>query len=141
VSMLRLDPGIVHARLGVIRELVHDLEDSRLDDADALRQNRLLRHAVDRVLARLVENAVAINCHIVGALGQGPRNDRESFRSAVECGVISRELASELEPTLGLHNLLVQEWFEVEQVAAAVPLARDGYRRYLAAVAAYVSGS
>ncbi|WP_460406355.1 HepT-like ribonuclease domain-containing protein [Actinophytocola sediminis] len=78
--------------------------------------------------------------------------DAESFREfgarAVDPNVVFaglariRDLLDDLAASsVGMRNLLVHEYLEidVEQVAAAVPLALDGYRRYVAAVAGFVT--
>lgn len=74
------------------------------------------------------------------ARGQAPTGYRHSFELAAEHGLISRELADELIPSVGMRNILVHEYLEIDidKVAVAVKLARDGYRRYLGAVAEYV---
>jgi uncharacterized protein YutE (UPF0331/DUF86 family) len=144
MSPRQFDPGIVHARLKIIRQLLEDLDWPGLHNPQEFLQDRLNRHAVERVLTQLVEIASSINGHVVGArLGRGPESHAESFTLAAKCGLLSKELADELVTSVGMRNVLVHEYVEIdlEQVAAAVPLARDGYRRYLASVAAYVSGS
>jgi uncharacterized protein YutE (UPF0331/DUF86 family) len=126
-----------------MRELLDDLGSAAPDFAAVLIDDRLRRHAIERILTQLVEMAVKINSHVVGAtLGRVPRSYKESFSLAVECGLIDRELADELEPSAGMRNVLVHEYLEidVEKVAAAVPLALDGYRRYVSAVARFVTG-
>jgi uncharacterized protein YutE (UPF0331/DUF86 family) len=141
MSPRRFDPGIVESRLASMRDLLKDLERPGLDDATELRADRYDRHVAERVLIALVELAAAINSHVVAAArGQAPTGYRHSFELAAEHGLISRELADELIPSVGMRNILVHEYLEIDidKVAAAVKLARDGYRRYLGAVAEYV---
>jgi uncharacterized protein YutE (UPF0331/DUF86 family) len=141
VSPPKLDSSIVFARLESIRELLDDLESI---DSTVLREDRLTRHAVERILTQLVELAASINSYVVGAkFGRGPRSYKESFELAAECGLIPAELATELVPSVGMRNLLVHEYLEIDlgKVAAAVPLAQAGYRRYVAVVAAFVTRS
>jgi uncharacterized protein YutE (UPF0331/DUF86 family) len=55
-------------------------------------------------------------------------------------GLLEATRTEELFPSVGMRNLLVHEYLEIdlEKVAAAVPLARDGYQRYMVAVARFV---
>lgn len=98
---------------------------------------------MERVLTQLVELAASVNAHVLGSkFGRSPHDHGESFEMAGKCGIIPAELAVELRPSVGMRNLLVHEYLEIdlEKVAAAVPLAIDGYRRYVAAVARFVTG-
>lgn len=144
MSPRQMDPHIVQARLASMRELLGDLAAPDLADITVLGDDRRARHTAERVLTQLVELAVSINSHVVAAiLGKAPTSYAKSFELAAKCGLISPELADELFPSVGMRNVLVHEYLEIDldKVAGAVPLARDGYRRYLAAVAAFVSGS
>ncbi|RJQ71898.1 DUF86 domain-containing protein [Pseudonocardiaceae bacterium YIM PH 21723] len=125
-----------------MRELLNDLETPPLDTPEAVRTNRAVRHAIERILTQLVEYAVAINQHVAAAvLGESPTNYRDSFEAAAQCGLLDRNLAKSLMPSVGLRNVLVHEYLEVDLdlVVAAVPMARDGYRRYVAAAAAFAA--
>lgn len=144
MSPRRLDRSIVFARLEGIRDLLGDLDSFGPIDTDVLDQDRRTRHAVERVLTQLVELAASTNSHVVAAkYGRGPHNHSESFAMAAECGLIPHELATDLIPSVGMRNVLVHEYLEIDikKVAAAVPLAMDGYRRYLDAVAVFLTRS
>lgn len=140
----RLDPSIVQARLAVIRGLLNDL--AEVDAAPAgkpsLAENRMLRHGVERILTQLVELATAINEHVVGArLQRVATSYRDSFELAEECGLIDKQLRDDLLPSVGMRNVLVHEYLEIDlqKVAAAVPLALSAYRRYVQQAAEFVS--
>lgn len=139
-----LSPESVHAKLRLMREFLDDLE--KLDDPSAqrLERERIERYAVERILTQLVDLAVSVNNHVVAAeLDQAPAGYRESFELAARAGAISRELAAELGPSVGLRNVLIHEYVEVELtiVAGSVSLALDGYRRYISEVARFLTGS
>jgi uncharacterized protein YutE (UPF0331/DUF86 family) len=138
MSPRRFDPGIVERRLASMRDLLKELERAGLDDATEMCADRLARHVAERILIALVEHATGINSHVVAAArGRAPTSYTHSFELAAEHGLISRELADELIPSVELRNVLMYEYLEIdlEKVAAAVKFARDGYRRYLRAVA------
>lgn len=138
----RLDPSIVQARLSVMRGLLDDLAEVDAAGQPPLSENRMLRHGIERILTQLVELATAINEHIVGAsLQRVATSYRESFELAEECGLIDKQLRDELLPSIGMRNVLVHEYLEIDlrKVAAAVPLALSGYRRYVQQVAEFAS--
>jgi uncharacterized protein YutE (UPF0331/DUF86 family) len=137
-----LDVATVQAKLRLMRDLVDDLRSANDPDVARLREQRLLLRAVERVLTQLVDLAVAVNTHIVAAtVDRAPASYRESFSSAAQIGLISSELAGDLQLAAGMRNLLVHAYaaVDLDRVASALPLARDQFDRYIRDVAAWLS--
>lgn len=133
-----LDPDVIHAKLSAIRELLDDLDSAGEITAGRLAEERILRHAVERILTQLVDLAVGINGHVSTALlGRAPTDYRESFACASEAGILPEDLAERLAPAAGLRNILVHEYtsIDLERVAGAVALARREFGTYVAEVA------
>ena len=108
-----------------------------------LSTDRMLRHGVERILTQLVELAASVNEHVAGdRLQRTARTYRDSFLLAAECGLIDDALRDELVRSVGLRNILVHEYLEVDldQVRAAIPLALGGYRSYVRQAAVFVAG-
>lgn len=138
----RLDPSIVQVRLSVLRGLLDDLAGVDAAGEPSLAEDRMLRHGVERILTQLVELATAINEHVVGArLQRVATSYRDSFELAEECGLIDKQLRDDLLPSVGMRNVLMHEYLEIDlrKVAAAIPLALSCYRRYVQQVAEFVS--
>lgn len=136
-----LDVASIHAKLRMLREILDDLD--ALDEVTAKRlgDDRMLRYAVERMLTQLVDVAVAINGHIASArLGEGAADYRGTFALMARAGALPAELAADLAPSVGLRNLLTHEYAAIDLglVAASVRVARNGYRRYVAAVATFL---
>lgn len=139
-----LDPGMVVGKLRLMRDLLDDLGAVGEVTAARLGADRMLRHAVERILTQLVDLAVSVNSHVVSArLGRAPTSYRESFGQAALAGMIGTELAARLAPAAGLRNVLVHEYTDVDlqQVAVAVPTALRDFSAYVAEVARAVSES
>lgn len=137
----RLDPSIIQARLSVVRELLDDLAEVNAQEELPLAENRMLRHGVERILTQLVELAAAINEHVVGArLQRVATSYRESFDLAEECGLIDKQLRDDLLPSVGMRNVLVHVYLEIDlrKIATAIPLALTSYRRYVQQAAEFV---
>jgi uncharacterized protein YutE (UPF0331/DUF86 family) len=142
VTPRRLDPSIVQARLSIIRGLLDDLAEVDAAGQPPLAENRMLRHGVERILTQLMEHATAINERVVGArLQRVATSYWDSFELAEDCGLIDKQLRDDLLPTVGLRNVLVHEYLEIDlrKVVLAVPLALSCYRRYVQQVAEFVS--
>ena len=138
-----LDVEVVHAKLHALGELLDDLDALPSLDRAALERDRMLRHAVERVLTQVVELAAGINNHLVAArLGKGALGYRESFLLAADAGALSGDLAARLAPSAGLRNVLVHQYAEIDldQVVAAVGRARTDFRAYVRAIADGLAG-
>ena len=137
-----LDRNRVEANLLQMEELLVDLDDLVGEpSADDLRDDRARRHIAERVLTQLVDLAAAINAHIGSAVrARAPRDYRDSFTLAAKSGAISTELATALHGSAGLRNVLIHGYLDIDldQVAAAIPLARRFYREYTEAVGAFI---
>ena len=137
-----LQAATVQAKLRLMRELLDDL--GRVGDAtpEMLERERLLRRAVERVLTQLVDLAVSVNSHVVTAsTGRAPASYRSSFDDAAGLGMLPRELAETLKPSVGMRKLLVHEYAAVDlaRVARAVPTALESYGEYVRQVARWLA--
>jgi uncharacterized protein YutE (UPF0331/DUF86 family) len=137
-----VDPDVVQQRLRLMRALLADLDGLGDVAVERLEHDRIVRHAVERILTQLVELAVSVNGHVVaGRAGAAPSTYRESFAAAADVGVLPRELADELAPSAGLRNVLTHEYVAIDLalVARGVVAARSGYARYLTEVARFLT--
>lgn len=141
MSPRELDAKVVHARLGLMRDLLGDLEVVGGVDPEGLRRDRMLRHAVERILTQLVELAVSVNGHVAATVFEkAPADYRSSFDVMESNGILGPELADHLRRSVGLRNLLAHEYARIDMalVAAAVPAARDNYGEYVRRLAGWV---
>lgn len=137
-----LDADLVFVKLRHMTALLDDLDALPPVSAADLQRDRMLRHALERILTSLVELAAGINAHLAAAhLGSGAATYRESFLLAAQVGALPAELADRLAPSAGLRDVLVHEYaaVDLQQVAEAVVLSRTGYRSYVQAVADWVA--
>lgn len=134
---------MVQLKLRAMRELLDDLDAAPVVDEAALRHDRMLRHAVERILTQLVEQAATINTHVaVARLGRSATTYRESFGLAVEAGALPADLARRLTPSVGLRNVLVHDYAVVDLglVVRGVSLAREDYRTYVQVLSRFLPG-
>lgn len=131
-----LGAQVVVRRLVLMGDLLRTLS-GLADEPERLASDPVAMLAVERILTQLVDLASDVNGHIVSAqLRRAPGSYRDSFVLAAEAGAISAELAAELAPSVGLRNVLVHEYAQVDVtlVRGAVPLALDAYTRYVRSV-------
>jgi len=129
--------AVVTARLATMHDLLGYLR-SRVDVSDhELRADLERRLAVERALCQLVDQAVDINAHLaVRVVGRSPQTQRESFELAMRAGFLPASLATALAPSVGLRNLLVHEYAEIDlaRVAGSIAVAVRDYSAYVAEV-------
>lgn len=138
------DRDVIRNRLTVIEGSLDVLATLGDVTADRLRTDPVVAAAVERLLSRVVDQAVEINSHIAAArLGRAPSEYRESFRLLQSAGVLPADLTDELMRSVAMRNVIVHGYIDldVDLVAAAVPLARDQYRQYVTAIAAFLLSS
>lgn len=136
-----IDWRTVRAKLRRIRELLDQLDELGPVDVARLNAEPVTALAVERILTLLVDLAFASNGHVVVArLGRAPDSYAQSFDLAAEVGMIDDALAAALRPSVGLRNVLVHNYLDIdrERVAAAVPLALEQYGAYVRQVAAFL---
>lgn len=135
-----IDFRSVHAKLRRMRELLDQLAELGPVDEARLAAEPLVALAVERILTLLVDLAFATNSHVaVGVLSRAPDTYAESFTLAGTAGMIDAELAAALRPSVGLRNVLVHDYLEVDRsvVVRAVPLAIAQYGSYVRQVAQF----
>lgn len=136
------DASVVQARLALMRELIGDLEGIGGVSAESLSSDRMLRHAVERIISQLVELAVSINSHVASTVLRRAATDyRASFDLATEAGLIDEDLRDRLAPSVGLRNVLAHEYVAIDLsvVAEAVDRAVIDYGDYVSSAASWLA--
>jgi uncharacterized protein YutE (UPF0331/DUF86 family) len=125
-----------------MRDLLADIDELGAVTAEQLATDRFVRHVTQHVLVQLVQLAVAINSHAAAAItGEAVTDYRASFDAVARAGLIDAELCTALKPSVGLRNVVVHEYLDVDHavVAAALTLARRDYARYVRSVADWLA--
>jgi hypothetical protein len=128
------DLTTLERRLATMRKAIGQLE-----ALGPLRGARLANDAttglvVERILALLLDLAVAINREALGGTGAA------SFAEAGAAGLISRDVAAALAPDDGPHHVLLQLTLDVEpdEAAAVVAAALAAYQEYVRQVSRWL---
>lgn len=135
-----VDVASVQAKLRSLDELLHALRTVGEIDGDRLRDDLLLRLAVERALTQSVDLVVAVCSHVLAAeAATVPTTYRDAVRTSAEHGLITAELTQSLVAAVGLRNILVHEYAraDLSLVAAAVPAARRDVADFVRQVAAW----
>lgn len=138
-----LSSAVITVKLEQISELLDVLDQLGEVTVARLRDDTVLRLALERVLTQLVELAAATNNHIGAAMGRSGAGITygQSFELMVSIGVLMPELAAALKPSAGLRSVLVHRYTATDWnvVVASVPRFRSDYRAYVRAVSRWLS--
>ncbi len=135
---LRPSNDVIERRLAHQRDLLSDLQALDNRTGDLLRSEAVVRAATERMIQALVDLAIDINGHIASSvLGRSPATGRESFDLLVAANVITAELAAALKPSVGLRNVLVHLYtdIDVDLVASSIDEMIEHFGEYVRAVA------
>ncbi len=135
------DHDVLRNKLRVITDSLDVLSGLEELDEQRLRDDPILAAAVERLIARVVDQAVDINNHLCAVLlGRSAGEYRESFRLVADAGIVPLPLADQLMQSVAMRNVIVHGYLQLDLglVAAAVPLALAQYRSYVSAVAAWL---
>lgn len=138
----QLSPAVVSSRLVTMRQLLADLASLGEVDVQLLTADRIVRHAVERILTQLVTLATDINGHIAATITEVPPLDaRKALDAVVAAGILPAELGDRLRPSIGLRNVLVHEYLEIDlrYVVAATHEASGQYVDYIRHVSAWLA--
>ena len=111
-----VDPEVFDRRLGKLEQLLKQLRQAAKNDWEAFRQNEWLQASVERWLHLAAECTLDLAHHLIADRGwRTPTSYRDSFQILEENGVLSSELARQMEGWAGLRNVLVHLYLDVDR--------------------------
>jgi hypothetical protein len=132
------DLTTLERRLATMRKAIGQLEALGPQRGARLTTDTTTGLVVERILALLLDLAVAINREAVGAPAAG--TSAASFAEAGAAGLISRDVAAALTPDDGPHHVQLQLTLDVEpdEAAAVVAAALAAYQEYVRQVSRWL---
>jgi uncharacterized protein YutE (UPF0331/DUF86 family) len=125
---------VVERRLAHQRDLLAELRKLQPLTAERLSTEPVVRAAVERMMQAVVDLALDINSHVASSvLERSPATGRESFDLMATASVIDGALAERLKPAVGLRNILVHLYADID-----VHIVADASGEFEAAFSDYV---
>ncbi len=134
-----VDRDTFDRRLGRLEQLLRDLRGLRNAARQQFLVDRGIQAKAERWLQLAGETCVDLATQLIAEHGwRSPTTYREAFQVLAEEGVLTQELASEMEGWASLRNVLVHLYLEVdhERLYEILHEELDGLADYAAAVAA-----
>lgn len=128
---MALDQNTLSKLLEFLHELIEELEEKEIDlelltDSDQM-------YAIEHRLQLAIESTLNITEHIISGLGLGiAETGREVFLKLGEKGIIDKQLAKTLGNAVGLRNVLVHNYLEVDlnEVVKSATVGLDDLREF-----------
>lgn len=138
-----LDDESILSKLRSMRRLLDELESLVPVTQADLESDYGKQLIIERVLSQLVDLAGAINTHVATVkLAEAPHDLRRSFDIAARAGVITKELADQLGPSIGMRNVLVHAYLDLDldmdRFVGAIPHAIEQYGEYVRQAAGWL---
>jgi len=112
----RIDVGVLKRRMDFIRSETEFLEEYVLSkDPAEVAESPVYRRLLERSYQLIVEAMVDVCRHVVSAKGWSPAySSREYVEECARRGVVSRDLGQEIVRAIGLRNIIIHRYLEVD---------------------------
>lgn len=129
-----MSPEVTRRKIAKIVAYLGELEEYR----DITFEDYLAhRRAVERILILLIQAATDLVSHLLADRGVvQPDSYREVFEAAAQSGLLDRALAQSLGRAVGLRNILVHEYEQIDDrlVWESIPVALEDFTAFLSAM-------
>lgn len=132
---------VVIQRLDRIQELLAEMRGIGVPDAAQLRDDHVIRYALERLATLIVDAATALNSHITSrVLQRVATTHAESFDLMADVGALEPSFAARIRNSAKLRNLLIHDYADIDYqvLAKAFIQLLDDYDRYRTQVARWL---
>lgn len=139
--MTGIDSEVVLVRLRLIAKYRNTLEEFRSINLDDYLSDFKQQIVVERLLQLMAEAAIDINKYLLVQLNNiSPATSTDSFREVERQGIITSELAAELVKAVGMRNILVHQYKDIDNIIVftAIQKALRQYPFYIQQITAYL---
>ena len=137
-----IDRAMVERKIRAIQEDLLKLGEFRGASFDDIAKDYWKHKAVERVLEVIVGEAIDINQHLVIKNEKGglPFDFTKSFLFLVELGVYPEEFAKKIADSVGLRNILVHQYRELDEhiFYSSIKDCLEQYTQYCKYIAGYL---
>ncbi|NJF25675.1 DUF86 domain-containing protein [Thermococcus sp. Bubb.Bath] len=139
---MEIDRDLIERKLGDIKGALIELRRITGKGKEEFLSNVYLRYAAKYLLITAIEAAFSVCNHIAVRRGRVPGSYSECFTELSRLGIISRELAEKLSRMAKFRNLLVHQYWRIDDERVFEILEKDtsDFEEFIREVMAYVEG-
>lgn len=129
-----MNKALIIRKLNQMESYLKDLEELVLShNPKEVRKNPLLLHTAERLVQVLVDTMIDINVHIIISKDKSYDKTQSTFLLLGEFGILPEEFAEKIAPVVGLRNILVHRYEELDKELFVRNLFKnaDDFKRYI----------
>ncbi|WP_456366802.1 type VII toxin-antitoxin system HepT family RNase toxin [Thermococcus sp.] len=111
---MEIDRELVEGKLADIKGTLEELRGITEKGVETFLSENYLRYAAKYLLITAIEGAFSVCNHIAVRKGRIPKSYSECFKQLADLGVIERELGERLSEMAKFRNLLVHQYWRVD---------------------------
>ncbi|WP_297523249.1 DUF86 domain-containing protein [Thermococcus sp.] len=111
---MEIDRELVEGKLADIKGALEELRGITEKGVEAFLSENYLRYAAKYLLITAIEGAFSVCNHIAVRKGRIPKSYSECFKQLADLGVIEKELGERLSEMTKFRNLLVHQYWRVD---------------------------
>lgn len=140
--MTLLDKQLIDAKLMKLDEYQRELDELFRSSIADIKRESTKRHTAERLTQLIVDAMIDINIHLIRQGDLPPSDDlKGTFVTLGEHGVLDKAFAEKLAPVVGIRNILVHQYEDIDLDLFLQTLARErgDFPRYAQTIKAYVN--
>lgn len=111
-----LDKEFIKNKINYIQQELGELSPYKELSLQEITSDYLKHTFIERVLERIINDALDINQHIIAEKGQEAPNDyKETFIILSKINILPAEFANEISKSVGLRNILVHNYHKLDE--------------------------
>jgi uncharacterized protein YutE (UPF0331/DUF86 family) len=128
---------LIHKKLGQMESYLEELETFVLSHKpEEVKKDITLLHTAERLVQVLVDTMIDINIHILLSKEKTYDKTQSTFLILGEIGVLPEKFAKKIAPVVGLRNILVHRYEELDKALFIKNLFKnkDDFKQYIVAI-------
>lgn len=129
-----INKELISNKMSDVRSYFNELDPVFKENSRKIIEDNLKLRTVERLFQLIVDTAIDINTHIISESGFSVPDDyQNTFIVLAENGIIPKEFALKIAPSVGLRNLIVHKYgrVDVKKMVDDVKNEIDQYKEHL----------
>lgn len=136
-----IDHNLLKSKTNDILGYLSELKPLLQEEAREIIEDNLKLHSVERLFQLVVDTSIDMNTHIIIELGLNVPNDYQStFMTLAENGIMPKDFALKIAPSVGLRNLVVHKYgnVDIKKMVDDIKAEIGQYKDYLSYVDTFI---
>ena len=136
-----MNKTLIVKKLNQMESYLKDLKSLILSrDPEDVKKEPTLLHAAERLVQLLADTIIDINVHILISKDKSYDKTQSTFLLLADLGILSKEFAEKIAPVVGLRNILVHRYEDLDNELFVSNLFKNAndFKRYAVAICDFI---